>query len=579
VTSKPKFARFALLRPDALLLFALLLRLAACAAGEPTSPGGNNSTGDTDGPVVLTPRSVTVEGNQHVLFRAFQSLIPGSAEVTSIEWTTTGGTISANGSFSSTQQGDFKVVGRRKGNPHNKPDTSTVIVVPSQPTLDYLILTPTSATVGLGLQQLFTVAGHLSDGTLVSVGVTWTATGGTIDPGGLYTAGQTPGTYQVTATHTTTGKTATATVTIPQATLTSVKLTPSTVSIPTNTSVQFSATGTLSNGSTTTVPVLYAATGGAISPSGYYTSGSSTGTYRVIATAQDGKADTSTVTISAPVAPPPPTTGGLWRNEDFSTYTSDEHWRSDPWGWQITAPTWFNQDGIHIDRSATYNGHPTLRYDWPAPPSGYDATYWCGKDITREAGYNVPDVPEIWVEVAHKFSPTFNVNKTGWGGDCAVGEYKFLLLWRKWTNADRFGIVDGANGHEWWGHHPNPTDETAYGTNCSGIGFVCKLGYGTAQEPYRPDVPTTPLFDGQWHVYRVHIKLPSVQGDATGVEEIWIDGKLVKRVTNQTFITRSGQFSNRIAFVALGANSNSGTSQATNTWWGHLKIWTSNPGW
>src|SRR5262245_27502278 len=175
--------RLARLRPDALLLFALLLRLTGCAAGEPTSPAGTGTpTGDTDGPVALTPRSVTVEGSQPVLFRAFQSLIPGSSEVTSIEWTATGGSISSSGSFSATQLGDYKVVGRLKGNPHNPPDTSTVVVVPPQPTLDHRIVTPASTTVGMGLQQLFTAAGVLSDGTMVSVVVTWKSTGRTIDP-------------------------------------------------------------------------------------------------------------------------------------------------------------------------------------------------------------------------------------------------------------------------------------------------------------------------------------------------------------------------------------------------------------
>ena len=569
--------RLARLRPDALLLFALLLRLTACAAGEPTSPGGvGTSTGDTDGPVALTPRSVTVEGSQPVLFRAFQSLIPGSAQVTSIEWTATGGTISSNGTFSSSQIGDFKVVGRRKGNPHNPPDTSTVVVVPPQPTLDHLILTPPSATVGMGLQQLFTAVGVLSDGTLVSVGVTWTATGGTIDPGGMYTAGRAAGTYQVTATHTTTGKTASGTVTIPSATLRAITLSPATASIPTGTAMQFSTIGTLSDGSTSSVPVTYAATGGTISVSGLYRAGSSTGVYRVVATAPDGKADTSTVTITTAPPPPAPPGGGLWLNEDFSSYTSDEYWRSDPWDRMITAPTWFNQEDIHIDRSVTYDGHPTLRYDWNAPPT---PTYWCFAGITREAGYKMPDVPEVWIEVVHKFATTFDVNTINTGGGCAAGEYKFLLVWRKYTSGDRFGIINGHNGWSWWGHHPETGNETADGlTYCSGIGFNCQLGYGTGQVAYRPDVPPK-SWDGQWHVYRIHIKLPQVKGEKTGIHEVWMDGKLVKAVYNQDFIKNDGSWSNRLDFIALGSNNNSGTSRATNNWWGRLRVWTSNPGW
>ncbi len=570
--------RLARLRPQALSLLAPLILLAGCAAGEPTSANSSIDDGDTGGPVVLNPRSVVLETTQGVVFRAFDSPLPGSAEITSIEWTASGGSIGSDGSFSAAETGEFKVIGKRRrtGNPHDRPDTSVVIVVPPQPSLEGLTVTPETATVGGGLQQLFTAVGRLTDGDLVSVGVTWTATGGSIDAGGLYTAGNTPGTFQVTATHSTTGMTATATVTIPPATLTSVKLSPSSVEIPVYTSVQFSVVGTLSDGSTASVPVTYTATGGTISYSGLYKAGSTTGTYRVIATgAGSTKADTTTVTIVPAPAPPPPTSGGLWRDETFSTYTSDEHWRSNPYGWQATAPTWYNQGQIHIDRSVTYDGHPTLRYDWP----GATATNtWCSSDITREADYKLPTALEIWIEVAHKFASNFNTNHTSSGGYCGVGQYKFLLPRLKYVAHRIGGLGNGTNGYQWWGAHPQTGDETAFGTNCSGIGWNCRLGYGTGQDLYRANVPG-PLWDGQWHIYRIHIKLPAVKGEATGMIEAWIDGKLVKRVTGQDFIRWNGDWSNQFEQLSLGSNNNSGTSQTTSNWWGRLRVWTSNPGW
>ncbi|MGH7631284.1 MAG: hypothetical protein ACREOF_18255, partial [Gemmatimonadales bacterium] len=45
----------------------------------------------------------------------------------------------------------------------------------------------------------------------------------------------------------------------------------------------------------------------------------------------------------APAPTPPPTSGGLWRNEDFSRYTSDDHWRSDPFDWMVSAAAGWNQ--------------------------------------------------------------------------------------------------------------------------------------------------------------------------------------------------------------------------------------------
>ncbi len=63
-----------------------------------------------------------------------------------------------------------------------------------------LILTPATATVQAGATQQFSVSGKLSDGSTSSVTATYNATGGTITTGGLYTAGNTAGTYRVIAT-------------------------------------------------------------------------------------------------------------------------------------------------------------------------------------------------------------------------------------------------------------------------------------------------------------------------------------------------------------------------------------------
>jgi len=287
---------------------ALLLPfLAACAAGEPTgittptdTPENSPVAAAVDGPVVISPRHVTLEGSQRVLFKAFQSLAPGSSQVSSIEWTATGGTIGTDGSYTPTSTGSFRVVGKRKGNPKNPADTSIVTVVPPQPSLIGIEISPSAATVGAGMQQQFSVVGLQGDSTQVPVGVTWSATGGSIDAGGLYTAASTSGSYRVIATHVTTGLADTATVTVPGASLSSITLAPGIVSLNAGQSQQFSVTGHMSDGTTASVPVTYAATGGSVSATGAYTAGSTAGTFRVIATTQGGLADTSAVTITVP---------------------------------------------------------------------------------------------------------------------------------------------------------------------------------------------------------------------------------------------------------------------------------------
>jgi len=291
----------------------LLPFLAACAAGEPTgitSPTDTpenqpSATASTDGPVAVSPRKVTLERGQHIVFRAFTSLTPGSSQVTSIEWTATGGTIASDGSYTPAATGTFSVIGKRKGNPKNPSDTATVDVVPPQSTLVGVRITPATAMVAGGMQQQFTAVGLQSDATQVPIGVTWTATGGAIDAGGLFTAGTAPGSYMVIASHAT-GFADTAAVTVPGATLTSITLSPSTVSLNAGQTQQFSVTGTLSDGSTAAVPVAYDATGGIISAAGTYTAGTTAGTFSIIATAPDGHADTSSVAIASAPTPPAP---------------------------------------------------------------------------------------------------------------------------------------------------------------------------------------------------------------------------------------------------------------------------------
>lgn len=58
--------------------------------------------------------------------------------------------------------------------------------------------------------------------------------------------------------------------------------------------------GRVSNGDSTAVAVRFSATGGRITERGLYSAGSEPGAYRIVATADEGPADTVTVTLTAP---------------------------------------------------------------------------------------------------------------------------------------------------------------------------------------------------------------------------------------------------------------------------------------
>lgn len=150
--------------------------------------------------------------------------------------------------------------------------------------------------------QAFAATGLMSDASTSSVAVSWSATGGTITSGGVYTAGATDGSFRVIAT-TSDGEfadTSAVTISTVPPDLVAVELTPPTVTLDAGDARQFTAVGRLSNGSTITIPINWTATGGTISATGLYTAGDDGGAWRVIAAAADGEhADTSSVTVVA----------------------------------------------------------------------------------------------------------------------------------------------------------------------------------------------------------------------------------------------------------------------------------------
>ena len=202
--------------------------------------------------------------------------------------------------------GTYKVVGRGRG--HQGSDTATVVVVPTTPSVVRVRLTPDSLALTPAGAYAFAAVGVLSDGSTTPIGVTWQAAGGAIDAAGLYTAGDTTGTFRVVASNTagtladtsrvSVGATAPTSTPTPTPALARVYLTPVSATLSTGASKQFLAYGKNSAGDSVAVTVSFTGTGGSMSATGVYTAGTTGGTYRVIASSS-GLADTSTVTVAA----------------------------------------------------------------------------------------------------------------------------------------------------------------------------------------------------------------------------------------------------------------------------------------
>jgi len=165
---------------------------------------------------------------------------------------------------------------------------------------------PQILSLAPGGTTMLVASGILGDGTSVRVNVEWTATGGSITPEGIYTAGSTLGHFRAVARLAGSTLTDTAKVTIQSAPkLVAVKVTPETGTLAPGVAQDFSAVGLMDDATTALVSVTWAATGGTVSATGLYTAGATAGAYRVIATETGGTlADTAAITVT----PPGPTT-------------------------------------------------------------------------------------------------------------------------------------------------------------------------------------------------------------------------------------------------------------------------------
>ncbi|HET7252119.1 MAG TPA: metallophosphoesterase [Gemmatimonadales bacterium] len=149
--------------------------------------------------VVVSPKTTTLAAGTKQQFTAYGRDSAGDSVGVSVDFTATGGTITATGLFTAgAVAGSFDVVATEHGG--TLADTATVIVtVAGPPVLAQVVLVPSTAALPVGGTQQFAAFGRMSNGDSIAVAVTYAATGGTITAAGLYTAGQTVGSFHVIA--------------------------------------------------------------------------------------------------------------------------------------------------------------------------------------------------------------------------------------------------------------------------------------------------------------------------------------------------------------------------------------------
>jgi hypothetical protein len=251
--------------------------------------------GTTDAKVVITPAEATVEGGGTVQFAASGRTRTGETAVVNVTWTTTGGTITGAGVLTAPlEPGTYRVIGRAA---FGAADTSLVTVSgPAGDPVAAVILVPETAALQAGETVQFEAYGQTEGGDSVPVGVSYTAAGGTIGGGGLYTAGGASGTYRVIAASAA-GVADTSEVTVAGATIARVTLRPDIAASRTGETTRFTAAVWNTLDEQVAEPVEYEATCGSVTGAGVFTAPGGPGTCLVTASAGGRSASVEVVVL------------------------------------------------------------------------------------------------------------------------------------------------------------------------------------------------------------------------------------------------------------------------------------------
>lgn len=174
--------------------------------------------------IEITPPTATLSPGTSHDFAVTGRLRGGRPVRVGVIWAATGGTIDAGGTFvAGATAGTYQVIATSAS--LTLSDTAIVTISEQAPApppppapapvLESVTLTPATATLAPSATRQFVAYGRTTDGDSIDVTVEFAATGGTVTPGGLYTAGATAGSYSVIATSAGLADTSTITVTKP----------------------------------------------------------------------------------------------------------------------------------------------------------------------------------------------------------------------------------------------------------------------------------------------------------------------------------------------------------------------------
>jgi hypothetical protein len=278
-------------------------------------------------------------------------------------------------------------------------------------TVTGLSLTATSTSLVVGATQQLTATATFSDGTTqdVTSSATYLSSApskATVSAAGLVTAAAATTTVRITASYS--GKTAfkDLTITAVAATLSSIAITPDTVSVEILASVQLGVIGTYSDASTanltSTATFTVLPTGFASVTSGGLVTGEAVGT-AVITASVGGKQATRTVTVVA--AAPPPSAEQIVFYDGYGTDVTFKNFND---------PAVDNNVTIDSSVANSYRGRKSIAFVITPTTGKFSGGTWVTTTPRTLTGYNA-------VTFYAKASPAIILEKAGLGDDGGTG--------------------------------------------------------------------------------------------------------------------------------------------------------------
>ncbi len=503
---------------------AMAPALAACLAVSACERFGPAPTGP--GPqlaqIVVLPESLTVAPAQQVQFVAYGRTSAGDSTSASVSWSTSGGSIASNGSYTAdTGSGDFMVTAMSTQSGVSGSSRVRVRKVKT------VTVSPPTATVALGQTvQLTATLRDASGSVLTGRTVTWSSSNlavATVSASGLVTAGAVAS--QATITATSEGQSGAATVTVvSNAPVASVTVTPATASVAVGQTVQLTATLRDANGNVLSGrTVLWTSDNAVVATvdgTGLVT-GVSAGPAVITATSE-GKSGSASVTVTAPSGAPEcatPQPGWIWC-DDFEQNRLSQYFEYDSAGGSFVRVTGVGVGGSYGMRVRFALGQVeagSLHLAMGKVPDPYFRTVDAGTALYRDVYWRMyVRTQPGWVGGSgYKLSRAISFATSTWAE---------AMMAHLWGDPPATGelLMDPASGTDAAGN----LKTTKYNdfANFRWLGALSGV---------------TPLFDashvGQWYCVEAHAQLNDA-GSSNGVFEFWINGNLDARETGLNWV-------------------------------------------